>query len=217
MLARYASETSGEAIPDAVLATAKLQLIDTLACLLGGSRAFGCETIRNTVVALGERGDATILGDGRTTSPVFAALANGPMIQALDFDDIHEGGGTPSYAPVLPAVIAAAEAAGGVSGRGFLAALVIVIDIHGRVAASVRPALHSGGIRGRCGVFGAAAGAARILARDAKTIRDALGLAYSLAAGTRRPILDGVLAKRLQSGPAPQAALLARAGIGGSR
>jgi len=221
-LAGYASDTSYEAVPAEVFAAAKLQLIDTLACLLGGSAAFGCPTIRDAAVTLGGAGKATVLNDGRKTSPLFAALANGAMVQALDFDDTHEGGGTHSYAPVFPAVMAAAEARQGVSGREFLTALTLGIEVHCRVAASVRPHLHSGWHpTAMCGVFGAAAGAARILECDADATRHALGLAYSSAAGTRQPILDGVLAKRLQSGLAAQAGLqaafLAKAGISGSR
>jgi 2-methylcitrate dehydratase PrpD len=220
-LAHYVTDTSFTAIPGDVFTAVKLQLIDALACLLGGSAAFGCPKIRDAAAKLGGAGEATILNDGRKTSPLFAALANGAMVQALDFDDVHEGGGTHSYAPVLPAVMAAAEARGGLGGRQFLTALTLGIEIHCRVAASVRPRLHSGWHpTAMCGIFGAAAGAARALGCDAGTTRHAMGLAYSSAAGTRQPILDGVLAKRLQSGLAAQAGLqaafLARAGITGS-
>lgn len=52
-LAGYASDTSYEAVPAEVFAVAKLQLVDRLACLRGGSAAFGCPTISEAAVTLG--------------------------------------------------------------------------------------------------------------------------------------------------------------------
>jgi len=72
---------------------------------------------------------------------------------------------------------------------------------------------------GTCGVFGAAAAVARLLACDGATTRNALGIAGSFASGTWAFMSEGAMTKRLHPGHAAAAGvlavLLARAGMTG--
>jgi 2-methylcitrate dehydratase PrpD len=72
---------------------------------------------------------------------------------------------------------------------------------------------------GTCGVFGAAAAVARLLACDEATTRNALGIAGSFASGTWAFMSEGAMTKRLHPGHAAAsgvlAVLLARSGMTG--
>jgi 2-methylcitrate dehydratase PrpD len=71
------------------------------------------------------------------------------------------------------------------------------------------------------GVFGATAGAGKLVGLTPEQMLAAFGIAYSHAAGNRQCILDGALTKRLQAGQAASAgvfsALLAQTGFTGAR
>jgi 2-methylcitrate dehydratase PrpD len=70
------------------------------------------------------------------------------------------------------------------------------------------------------GVFGAAAAAGKLMGLDVAQMVNALGIAFSQAAGNRQCIVDGALTKRLQAGQAASsgvlAATLAREGFTGA-
>jgi 2-methylcitrate dehydratase PrpD len=70
------------------------------------------------------------------------------------------------------------------------------------------------------GVFGAAAASGKLLGLSAEQMVNALGIAFSQAAGNRQCIVDGALTKRLQAGQAASSgvlsALLAREGFTGA-
>jgi 2-methylcitrate dehydratase PrpD len=70
------------------------------------------------------------------------------------------------------------------------------------------------------GVFGAAAAAGKLLGLNVEQMVNALGIAFSQAAGNRQCIVDGALTKRLQAGQAASsgvlAAILAREGFTGA-
>jgi 2-methylcitrate dehydratase PrpD len=148
-----------------------------------------------------------------------AAFVNGILIHARDFDDTHDVAIIHANASVLAAALAAAEAEVPVSGREFIAAVVVGIDIACRLGLSLRyyRGWHNSAV---CGAFGAAAAASRVLGLDEKSTARALGIAYSQAAGNVQCIRDGALTKRIQLGFAAKAGVLsaffARAGITGT-
>ena len=52
-------------------------------------------------------GQATVIGDAEGYTPTAAALFNGNLGHALDFDDTHAPGSIHSGAPIIPAALAA--------------------------------------------------------------------------------------------------------------
>jgi 2-methylcitrate dehydratase PrpD len=106
------------------------------------------------------------------------------------------------------------------SGRDFLTAFVLGNELHCRLGLSTTA--HSGWFyTSMHGVFGAAAGAARMLGLDRDGIRNALGIALSHAGGTQQPHIEKSLTKRMQSAFASRngvfSALLAERGVGAPR
>src|SRR3989338_1964527 len=86
-MAEFIVTTRLERIPDAVIASAKRAILDTLGVTVAGASEPGGRTIVEYVRGMGAAGDATILAAGLKTSPPLAALANGAQGHALDFDD----------------------------------------------------------------------------------------------------------------------------------
>jgi 2-methylcitrate dehydratase PrpD len=166
----------------------------------------------------GAAGPATVLGGGTKLSPSLAALVNGTAGHALDYDDIGLGAGHISVA-ILPAVFAAAELTEA-DGAALIDAVVVAYEVAHRLttmypdtrlgpyaAGYHKPSVYS--------VFGAAAGAARLLGLSADATAHAFGIAASQAGGLRANF--GTMTKPLHAGIANrtgiEAALLAGSGF----
>jgi 2-methylcitrate dehydratase PrpD len=163
-------------------------------------------------------GPAAVLGGGVRLAPTLAALVNGTAGHALDFDDIGLGAGHVSVA-IVPAVLAVAELTDA-DGAAFVDALAVGYEVAHRLttmypdtrlgpyaAGYHKPSVYS--------VFGAAAGAARLLGLTATETAHALGIAASQSGGLRANF--GTMTKPLHAGLANrtgvEAALLAHSGF----
>ena len=82
---------------------------------------------------------ATLFGRPERTDVLHAALLNGIGSHVLDFDDTHIETAIHPAAPVAPAILALAEHRG-VSGRDFMAALIIGIETELKIGVAVTPA-----------------------------------------------------------------------------
>ena len=105
-------------------------------------------------------------------------------------------------------------------GRGLLLAVSLGLDVSCRVA--LASTLDRGWHRtAAMGVFGAAAASGKLLGLTVEQMVNALGIAFSQAAGNRQCIVDGALTKRLQAGQAASsgvfAAILAAEGFTGAQ
>jgi 2-methylcitrate dehydratase PrpD len=128
--------------------------------------------------AHGGPAEAHIIGFGDGVSLPMAALANGAMAHALDFEDAFDRAPTHPNASLLPAVMAIAEARGPISGPDFIAAVATGCDLVCRLALSLRQRMEKGGWYPPpiFGAFGATAGAARLLRLNERQITDAFSL-----------------------------------------
>lgn len=223
-LADFVAGAAWEDLPAATIAKAKGHVLDTFGATLAGAGATEARIARAALAASGGAGGTPAWGTDARLAPRDAALANGIAAHALELDDT--GGCDHSGAVVLPAALAACDlAARPVDGRGFLLAVVLGYDVGRRVLEAFggyKPHNAAGWhSTGTCGVFGAAAAAARILGLDASATLSALGIAASSAAGIWAFIHDGSMTKRLHAGRAAEsgllAAILAREGITGPR
>ena len=204
------------AIPAPATTVARQCVLDWFGVTLAGSR----EPLSEILVAeAAETGASTLVGRSERSSPLAAALINGAMSHALDFDDTHTlMSGHPS-APVVPAALALAERDGR-DGAAFLAAVVAGIEMECRLGALLNPGHYATGFHatGTVGTFGAATAAAHLLRLDGERWRHAFALAGTQAAGLKSSF--GTMAKPLHAGRAAQngmlAALLARGGFTGN-
>lgn len=220
-LAHHVARARPATLPVATRIATCRDILDTLGCMLGGSGAPGIETLVGLVRRWGGRGEASVLCTDARVPAHHAALANGAMAHALDFDDTHDlAGNIHPGAPVLAAALAAAELRGTVAGDEFVLAVALGLDVACRVALG---ACEDRGWHrtAAMGVFGAAAAASRLLGLTSEQVVHAFGIALSQAAGTRQCIDDGALTKRFQAGQAASAgvlsAVLAGEGFTGAR
>lgn len=214
-LARFIVETPLSSIPVEMYRKAERHTLDTIGAGIAGAISLEAQLLVKTLVAAGEPSGASALwAAGRTLPPISAALVNGTAAHAFELDDT--GGCDHSGAVVVPAAIAAVEIARDagrvVTGREFLAAVVIGYDVARRAleACGAYEAHNGAGFHstGTCGPFGAAAAAARILGATVKETQMALGLASSFSGGLWACVHNGAQSKRLHAGHAASGGLL---------
>ncbi len=197
-------------VPDAVLRAAVRHLTDGLGAAVAGARAGSASPAVTVATGLGGGPEATILGTTTRVSAPAAALANGTLVHALDFDDTHAGGLVHATAVVLPAAFAVGEQVGA-AGWQILEAAVVGYEVACRVAAAAPHAFHAGGLHATmvAGVFSSAAVTSRLLGLDAATTTHALGIAGSQAGGLLAFLATGASTKQLHPGFASQSGILA--------
>jgi 2-methylcitrate dehydratase PrpD len=215
-IADWICELDKRALSPLVLGKLKLATLDTLAAILSGANETVSQKIIPFAKAPANRAQASILGHAERAELTGAALANGTMAHACDYDDSSwTMWGHPS-APVLPAVLAIAEHKNQ-SGLDFLVGLAVGLEIEKTLGLGCQPEHYHRGYHptGSLGVFGAAAGAAKLLGLDSERTIMALGISASRAAGLRGN--SGTMTKPLHVGFAArdgvEAAMFAQAGI----
>ena len=208
-------------VPKDVVEKAKEMLLDYFATTLAGVKAKGSPEIAELSRSFG-KGDVTILGFGYKTSTPYAALANGTIGHALDYDDTHSKAIFHPTVVVAPAALAIAEEKG-LSGKEFLEAFIAGVEVDCKLGLCARIGpLQLGYIyTALIGTFGAAAASAKLMGLDEKGIAMSLGVAYSLTSGNAQQLVEGTLSKRLQAGIAAMngvlSALIASKGFTGAK
>ncbi|NWF55694.1 MAG: MmgE/PrpD family protein [Syntrophaceae bacterium] len=212
-----------EDIPPQVLGATKKSIVDTFAALLAGTSAQGCPEVIAQALEWGGKEEGTIFHYGKKVPAFLAALANGMMARAVDFDDVFEPGTMHASASIVPAALAAAEMKGGLSGKQFLAAVTLGIDMICRMGRTnkIPSGLSGMNVTFQYACFGCAGVVGRILGLDEEKMVHAMGLAYTQTAGNSQNLLEGTLATRFSQGLAAQsgvyAAIFARRGITAAR
>ncbi|HET6154111.1 MAG TPA: MmgE/PrpD family protein [Marmoricola sp.] len=202
--------TSPITVPDDVRAAALRHLLDGVGTAIGGVRSGTAQPAVDVAIGLGGPGEATVLGTATRVSAPAAALANGTLVHALDFDDTHAGGLVHATAVVLPAAFAVGQQVGA-SGRQVLEAAVVGYEAVTRIASAAPHGFHARGLHATAvaGVFSSALVAARLCGLDAATAAHALGIAGSQAGGLLAFLGTGATTKQLHPGLASQSGIIA--------
>jgi 2-methylcitrate dehydratase PrpD len=221
--AKFTAELDYEDIPHEAVEATKKHILDLLGVAVAGSTFPENREIVELVRELGGRETSTIIAYGGKVTSVDAAMVNGSMANAGEFDDVYDEAPCHPACTVVPASFAIAEQVEGVNGRELITAVTAGIDIVCRMTLATRlPAVKSGwGLTAINGHFGAAASTSKILKLDEDRISNAFGIAYGQTSGNIQNIKDGVLSKGLQPSFAARggvlSALLAQKGITGSK
>jgi 2-methylcitrate dehydratase PrpD len=214
-LARFAAETTPDRLPLEVVHSVKQRVLDTLGICLAASAQGQADGVVDLVSTWGGREESRLVGRPGRYPSAQAALVNGTLAHALDFDDTHLPSVLHPSASIVPATLALAEAAGR-SGAEAIAAAAVGIETTVRVgmggyledAGNVffERGWHATSI---CGTLGAAATGAKLLGLGAEGIGHALGIAASMGAGVIEANRAGGTVKRLHCGWAAHAGLTA--------
>ncbi|MFQ5927823.1 MAG: MmgE/PrpD family protein, partial [Terriglobia bacterium] len=212
-LSEFVAEISHDQLPAEVRERAKQLVADHVGIAVRARQeAESTPSLLAAVRTLGlAQGAASVVADVGRYSPPGAALINGTLAHSLDFDDTHARGSIHPSAPIVPAALAAAEMTGA-NGREVIAGIVAGYEVQIRLSLALVPKDHYD--RGfhptaTCGVFGAAAAAARVFGLPADQVANAFGICLSQAAGSMQYLLEGAWTKRFHVGYAAMNGLIA--------
>lgn len=214
-LGRFVAEHRGGSMGDALRASGLRSILNHLGCALGVARDPAVITALAVMQPFAGAPAATVVGQGVRLDAMSAAFVNAIASNLLDYDDTHLDTVIHPAAPIAPPLLALAEQRG-LSGAAVIEAFLLGGEVACRIGRAVSPGHYARGwhITASCGVFGAAAGAAKLLGLDAVRTGHAIGIAASLSGS----IIENLptAAKNVGVGNAArhglQAALFAQAG-----
>ena len=207
-IGEYVTAADIEAFPPEAVEAAKGAIMDCLACMLAGSQETLADILCRYVAAESAASAASVVGRGFRTSTANAALVNGAMAHALDYDDITHITKTHPTAVLLPAAIAVAEETGA-SGREMLLGYMAGFEVACAVGEALSEAYYDDlgwHPTGPLGAIGASAAASKIMALDPEQVAMAISLAASQASGLRQNF--GTMTKPFHAGDAARAGVV---------
>jgi 2-methylcitrate dehydratase PrpD len=216
-IAGYLARTGYEALDSEALRATKEHILYTLGTIVAGSSAPGIkEALAGARALSGGSSESTALVHGDKLPAAAAALVNAAMGHSRELDINDDRIAYKSSITVIPAALALAEKSGGVTGRHFIAAVCLGVDLGIRLGLATNPKpVHARAIA--LGPFAAAAACGKILGLNETGMHDALGIAFCRSTVTGNSTVAPSLTKRLGVGFASQsgvvAALLASAGF----
>lgn len=221
-LSAHVAGLTWDRLPASTASAGKLVLLDASGVMLGASGL--AEEVRPflRMAAATGAGPCTVVGTDLTASAPMAALANGALAHALDFEDAFDRAPGHPNASLVPALVALSQMGAPVDGRRFLTALAVGGDLSCRMGLALRQPMEAGLWYPPpiLAAYGATAGAASLLGLDAAQVRDALSITLCQATmpGEIKYSAGTVLRAVREAFPAQaavQAALLAREGVAG--
>jgi 2-methylcitrate dehydratase PrpD len=202
-LAELASRLSVASVPGHVKAQARLCILDTVGCMLAGTRTEEAALVLRCEASSGGEPQASVLGTAQRRPLLAAIRVNGYSGDVLELNDLI--GGHASIGNVC-ASLALAETVDS-SGIALLEAVVRGIEVTSRIYNAVYPSLRRFTEMGLVPVgipsaIGAAAAASRLLELDVERSAHAMAIAGALAGwcpaevifgegGTLKPMLFG--------------------------
>lgn len=207
-LAERARAIGYDSLPEPVRTLARQCVLDYYGVGLAGAGDPLALILLDELAETGGAAQAGIIGHQARLPALAAALVNGAIGHALDYDDVNLAmPGHPSVA-MLPGLMVLAEQRRS-SGRDVIAAFVAGYETACRIGMALRPGHYDLGFHatGTVGAFGAAAACAHLIGLDAAATAQALGIAGTQAAGLKSQF--GTMCKPFHAGKAAQNGLLA--------
>lgn len=194
-------------------------LLDAAASALAAKEDEGIQKLMQLVEQEGGAAQIPVMGQGRKVSRQSAAMLNGYLIHALDYDDVHSDvRGHPS-AVIIPALLSQLTDGKGY-GERFLAAYITGVEVMARLGESIGKAHYERGWHntGTLGAIAAVCAIGYLKQVTREELTKAIGFAGAQSAGMRKQF--GSDMKPLQAGLAAKTAVwsmdLACSGFGGN-
>lgn len=231
--------TRYEDLPKDVVEVTKKEVLDFFAVALAGQGFPAVKELVELVVEWGGKNESSLIHMRERVPAPMAAQANAVMGHALDFDDVHDLAVMHPAVPVVPACMAVAESRGQMSGREFITAVALGVDMICRLALASWPGYdparpetrdlpfqaervkHGWHFTTIMGFLATAGAAGKLLRLDEERLVSAFGIAYHQCSGSHQGRDDGTHTKRLGPGFSARAgvasAMMAAKGITGPR
>ena len=199
----FAVGVSYPRLPAEVVASVRMRLLDTLGICVAATALDTSAAARDWVLDQGGRPQAQAVGLPGRVPAALAGFLNGVLAHSLDYDDTHLPSVLHPSASVIPAALAAAQAAGA-DGQAVIAAIAAGLEVcvrvgmagydpQGRNSAFFEHGQHATSI---CGALGGAVSAGLLLGLDAAGVTHAIGVAASMASGLIEANRTGGTVKR---------------------
>lgn len=221
-LLAFALNTRFEDLPPEVIERSRLAVLDTLGTMIAGTRAEGVQQLAGMYREWGGQAQATAFPGGARLPLPHAVFLNALAGRAWDLDDVHEQNTCHVNVGLVPALLACAQARGGIDGRELLAALSVSAEVICRLSSAHRISFSETGnsLTYQCSFYAAAMAAARALKLTPEQARHAQGIAHARVAGNLQGYIAGAMTVRVMQGVAAEggvlAALMAERGVTGS-
>jgi 2-methylcitrate dehydratase PrpD len=200
--ASFAVNLNYDKLPADVKNQVKKLIFDTVGCAVGGADAPWSKITTRFAMEQGGNPESTIICESKRAPAHYAMMANGAMVHAQDYDDIHHCSALHCAGVLAPAAIATAEKLGN-SGKEVIAAFAAGYEVQHRIGIGLVPKLHyAKGFHPTCttGSFGAATTIGKLYNLDEEKFVNALGIAGSTSCGIMEFLEDGTMTKRFHSG-----------------
>jgi 2-methylcitrate dehydratase PrpD len=180
ILGRFVAESRFDSLPEALRHEGRRSILNHVGCALGVARDPAVITALEIMREASGKPSTTVLGQRDRLGVMEAAFVNAIASNLLDYDDTHLDTVIHPSAPVAPVAFALGEELGA-SGAEVLHAFLLGGEIACRIGNAVSPGHYARGwhITASCGVFGAAAAAARLMRLSVEETAHALGIAAS--------------------------------------
>lgn len=201
-------EIKYDTLPPYAVSLAKQCLLDWVGLVIASSEEPSVRLVEQEGEEESASGRCTALGFKHKFGPLWAALINGTAGHALDFDDVLDAMNGHPTAPVMPALVAVAEAEH-LSGADLIKSFVVGIEAEAMLGDLLGVAHYARGFHatGTVGTLGASSGVASLLNLDSRQWAVALALAATQAAGLKS--MFGTMGKPFHAGKAAFGGLLA--------
>lgn len=211
-LAEFVSEElQYDTLDEQTIDRAKEFILDSIGVAMFAQQYDSTEVLTSSIQNIRENehsGPSTIWASGRKAFTDDAAFINGSMIHTPEMDDTHRQGIIHPASSVIPSVFALCEKENA-NGKELIEGIVAGYEVAVRLALALPSERHPFHSTSTCGVFGATAGAAKILNLSASELEHAFGINVSQAAGSGQWIENGAWIKRIHPGMAAKDAILA--------
>jgi 2-methylcitrate dehydratase PrpD len=215
-ISRFAAGVRDGDVEPGILRDARRRVTDIIGIALAASGMEPARVVGEVVESWGGEEQASAIGRTSRYPAAGAALLNGTLAHALDFDDTHLPSVLHPSAAVVPAALAAAEGSGA-SGRDLLAAVAAGDELVVRVGMAgydpdlgnsifFEKGLHATSI---AGTMGAALASAMVYGLEEEEIGHAVAISASMGAGIIEANRTGGTVKRVHCGWAAHAGITA--------
>lgn len=209
LLAEFAVKTKYEDLPKDYLNRLRTDALDSVAVGVYGSTLPWISLATEYWEELGGKPEATIWGRRSKLPAIMATLANSHAQNAFEYDDTYNwrGLGVHTGNNVIPASIAISEMLGSVSGRDFMTAQAVGMEIGVRIRLGIKKTRPGHNHTAITSTFAAAAAAGKLLGLNVDQMNWALGSAGSYVGGLLT-VPPSSMVKRMVNGRAAQGGVI---------
>jgi 2-methylcitrate dehydratase PrpD len=205
-IAEFVATYPATSIPDVAFDKAEKALLDTISCVLAGGASEEGVPLRKMLEGCAP-GAAPIIAFPYKVDPPVAAMVNGTLGHALDYDDVLSIMPAHPSTVVLPALLALLPPK--TNGRTFIDAYIIGLEVGARIGVAIsnghyRRGWHS---TGTLAIFSAVAALGRLLRLSEEELATAFGMAGSMSSGLQCNF--GTMTKPFHAGWASHSAVVA--------